>query len=336
MKPVETIAVFLLFLLFALNIFCGSIDIPASDVLDVLMGRSIPGHESWSFIILENRIPGAITALLCGAALATSGLLLQTAFRNPLAGPSILGIDSGANLGVAIVLLLIGTTGTLGTFLNLSNLQGSALIVFAAMLGAMAIMFLLTIISRILKSTLMLLITGVMISYIASSLISLLQFGASEQGLQNFVVWGLGSFQGLSLERLPMFAVLILVGLVCSLLLIKPLDALLLGPEYAQNLGVKPQRMRQQLLFITGLLTATTTAFCGPISFIGLATPHIARMMGFTTHLRLMPMTMVLGACIALLCNLLCTIPETTVLPINVMTPLLGAPVILWVMLKGR
>ena len=331
------LSILLLFVLFALNIFCGSIDIPAADVLQVLMGRGVAGHESWEFIILENRVPGAVTALLCGAALATSGLLLQTAFRNPLAGPSILGIDSGANLGVAVVLLMVGTS-VIEPLNNLNNLNigGYTLVVAAAMLGAMAVMALLIVISRVLKSTLMLLISGVMISYMVSSLISLLQFGASEQGLQNFVVWGLGSFQGVSMDRLPMFVVLILIGLVCSMLLIKPLDALLLGPEYAQNLGVRPQRMRQQLLVITGLLTATTTAFCGPISFIGLATPHIARMMGCTTHLRLMPQTMILGSCIALFCNLLCTIPETTVLPINVMTPLLGAPVILWVMLKGR
>ena len=314
-------------LLMVANVLWGSLDIPLSAMPDILLGREIEGHPSWSYIVWHSRVPQMLTAAFCGAALATCGLLLQTAFRNPLAGPSILGIDSGASLGVALAIMLFGGSLTLGSM----TLGGYMLTILAAMLGAMAIMALLSILNALLKSTVMLLITGVIISYITGSLISLLQFWTSQDGLQAYVLWGMGNFSSVSAERLPVFIALVCLGLGLALLMMKPLDALLLGDRYAQNLGVRTTRMRHMLLLTTGLLSAITTAFCGPISFIGLATPHMARFTAPSgSHRTLLPHTMALGASIALLCNLICNLPQSSVLPINVLTPLIGAPVIVY------
>lgn len=314
-------------LLMAANILWGSLDIPLGAMPDILLGKEIEGHPSWSYIVWHSRVPQMLTATFCGAALATCGLLLQTAFRNPLAGPSILGIDSGASLGVAVAMMLFGGSITMG---NLS-LGGYVFTILAALAGAVGIMVLLSVLNAMLRSTVMLLITGVIISYITGSLISLLQFWASHDGLQAYVLWGMGNFSSVSTERLPVFIGLVSIGLVMALLMMKPLDALLLGDRYAQNLGVDTTRTRHTLLLATGLLSAITTAFCGPISFIGLATPHMARFISPSgSHRSLLPQTMALGASIALLCNLLCNLPQSSVLPINVLTPLIGAPVIVY------
>ena len=316
------------------NVLWGSLDIPVKDVWQILCGNEVEGHPAWSIIILQGRIPQMLTALLTGTALGTCGLLLQTAFRNPLAGPSILGIDSGANLGVAIVLLLLGGTASIGSL----ALGGHLLVVVAAMVGALSIMALLMILSRLLRSQVMLLITGVIISYVTGSIIQLLNYSATEQGVFSFVIWGMGNFASVGIERLPVFCVLSFVGLFLALLLIKPLDALLLGDRYAENLGIRIGRVRQMLLLVTGLLTATTTAFCGPISFIGLAVPHLARLtLGTSYHQTLMPATMLIGANLALLCNLLSTLPrDGSLIPISVITPLIGAPVVLHVILRQK
>ena len=314
-------------LLMVANILWGSLDIPLSAMPDILLGREIEEHPSWSYIVWHSRVPQMLTATFCGAALATCGLLLQTAFRNPLAGPSILGIDSGASLGVAVAMMLFGGSMAMGGL----SLGGYMLTIMAALAGAMAIMVLLSALNALLRSTVMLLITGVIISYITGSLISLLQFWASHDGLQAYVLWGMGNFSSVSTERLPFFIGLVSLGLVIALLMMKSLDALLLGDRYAQNLGVNTTRTRHMLLLGTGLLSAITTAFCGPISFIGLATPHMARFLSPSgSHRSLLPRTMALGASIALACNLLCNLPESSVLPINVLTPLIGAPVIVY------
>lgn len=321
-------------LLSVANVLWGSLDIPVSDVWRILCGGEVEGHPAWSIIVLQGRIPQMLTALLTGTALGTCGLLLQTAFRNPLAGPSILGIDSGANLGVAIVLLLLGGTASIGSL----TLGGHLLVVVAAMVGALAIMALLMILSRLLRSQVMLLITGVIISYVTGSIIQLLNYSATEQGVHSFVIWGMGNFASVGIERLPVFCALSCLGLFLALLLIKPLDALLLGDHYAENLGIRIGRVRQMLLLVTGLLTATTTAFCGPISFIGLAVPHLARLtLGTSHHRTLMPATMLVGANLALACNLLSTLPrDGSIIPISVITPLIGAPVVLHVILKQK
>ncbi|MBR6141039.1 MAG: iron ABC transporter permease [Bacteroidaceae bacterium] len=321
-------------LLSVANVLWGSLDIPVRDVWSILCGEEVEGHPAWSIIVLQGRVPQMLTALLTGTALGTCGLLLQTAFRNPLAGPSILGIDSGANLGVAIVLLLLGGTASIGSL----TLSGHFLVVVAAMVGALSIMALLMVLSRLLRSQVMLLITGVIISYVTGSIIQLLNYSATEQGVFSFVIWGMGNFASVGIERLPVFCTLSCLGLFLALLLIKPLDALLLGDRYAENLGIKIGRVRQMLLLVTGLLTATTTAFCGPISFIGLAVPHLARLsLGTSYHRVLMPATMLIGANLALICNLLSTLPrDGSIIPISVITPLIGAPVILHVILRVK
>ncbi len=324
----------LMVLLSIANVLWGSLDIPIKDVWQILCGNEIEGHPAWSIIVLQGRVPQMLTALLTGTALGTCGLLLQTAFRNPLAGPSILGIDSGANLGVAIVLLLLGGTASIGSL----TIGGHLLVVVAAMVGALTIMALLMLLSRLLRSQVMLLITGVIISYVTGSVIQLLNYSATEQGVHSFVIWGMGNFASVGIERLPIFCTLSCIGLLLALLLIKPLDALLLGDRYAENLGIRIGRVRQMLLLVTGLLTATTTAFCGPISFIGLAVPHLARLtLGTSYHRMLMPATMLIGANLALACNLLSTLPrDGSIIPISVITPLIGAPVVLHVILKNK
>ncbi len=313
---------------FAGTIFWGSVDIPASAVASILMGNQMPNHPAWTFIVLQNRLPMALTALLCGASLASAGLMLQTALRNPMAGPNILGIDSGANLGVALVMLAMGGS-TWG-------MAGMGMVVMAALTGAMAVMSLLLLLNRMLRSSMMLLIAGIMLGYIASSVISLLNFRATQEGVHAYVMWGMGSFSSMSEQRLPVFMALCLIGLLLCVLLIKPLNALLLGERYAHNLGIPVRRTRTLLLLTTGLLTAVCTAFCGPITFIGLAVPHIARMLlGTANHRTLLPATMLCGALIALVCCMLSTLPgESGVLPINVLTPIIGAPIVIYVLLK--
>ena len=318
--------------LFVLSLYRGSVTIPMEAITDILLGRGAEGHPSWQYIILENRLPQAVTAVLCGASLAVSGLLLQTAFRNPLAGPSVLGIDSGAHLGVALVILVAGGTMTTGQL----TLGGFTLVIAAALVGAMTVMMVLLFLSRLLQNNVMLLIAGMMVGYITSSMISLLNFKATAEGVHTMTLWGMGSFSSVSLDRLPWFVGISLLGLLLSVLLIKPLNALLLGDNYARNLGISITRTRTLLLFTTGLLTAASTAFCGPIAFIGLAVPHIARLfLGSANHRVLLPATLLTGASLALLCNLVSTLPgESGVIPINVITPVIGAPVVLWVILR--
>lgn len=323
-------------LLFALNLFLGSVAIPPGQVLNALLGAEVE-KSSWAYIVLESRLPQAVTALLCGASLAASGLMLQTAFRNPLAGPSILGITNGASLGVAIVMLLSGGVIGAGIFGADIHVAGLLAVITSAFLGAMAVMAILLLLSRVVRNSVMLLIVGIMVGYLTGSLISLMNAFASADNVHSYVMWGMGSFSDVSLSQLPWFAVVSLVGLLLAILLIKPLNALLLGDDYARNLGFDITRIRTLLLVATGLLTAISTAFCGPVSFLGLATPHIGRMMiGTDNHKLLLPITILTGAAIALLCNLLCILPSDTILPLNAVTPIIGAPVILYVILKAR
>lgn len=322
---------FCICLLLMLNLLVGSVSIPTQDVLAILSGQDV-GKPSWQFIILQSRLPQALTALLCGAALSTSGLLLQTSFQNPLAGPSIFGINSGAALGVALVMLLLG--GSVST--ALFSVGGAWAVLLAAFLGAMAVTGIIFMFAQWVKSSVMLLIIGMMIGYLASSAIALLNFFATQEGVKSFTMWGMGNFGGVSLSQLPMFTGAIVVGLVGSVLLIKPLNALLLGETYARNLGVNVRTMRSWLLVITGWLTAVTTAYCGPVAFIGLAVPHLARLViGTDNHLQLLPITMAMGALIALLCQLVCVLPGSQgILPLNAVTPLIGAPVIIYIIWK--
>ena len=323
----------LIVVLFALNLVMGSIKIPVTDVVQILLGDET-AKPSWRLIIIESRLPQAITAMLCGGALAVSGLMLQTAFRNPLAGPSIFGINSGAGLGVALVMLLLGGSISAGSV----SISGFVAILIAAFIGAMAVMAVIFFFSSIVRNNVMLLIIGIMIGYISNSAISLLNFFATDEGVKSYMVWGMGSFGGVSMKTMPVFATITIVGLIGALLLIKPLNALMLGDRYAENLGINILRTRNWLLIVTGILTAITTAFCGPVAFIGLAVPHIARLLLTTdNHRVLLPATILCGAIVALVCNIICFLPgENGVIPLNAVTPIMGAPVIIYVITKGR
>lgn len=317
----------------AASLFCGSVHIPASAVVGILSGHDV-GNPGWNFIVWESRVPQCITALLCGASLAVSGLILQTVFNNPLADSSILGISSGSSLGVALVLLAGGGSIVTGQFV----LSGFLSVVAGAFAGAMAVMFAVLFLSVLVRNGAMLLIAGIMLGYLASSAISLLNFFATDEGVHSFVIWGLGSFGGVSSVQLPAFSLIACVGLLSAIVMIKPLNALLLGPRYAMNLGIRVHRVRNRLLVTAGLLTAVTTAFCGPIAFIGLAVPHLARMiLGTSNHRLLLPATLLAGCAVALLCNLVCLLPGNRgILPLNAVTPVLGVPVIIYVIIRQR
>ena len=246
--------------LFVLNLVMGSVSIPVADTIHILMGDEAV-RPSWRFIILESRLPQAITAILSGASLAVSGLMLQTAFRNPLAGPSIFGINSGAGLGVALVMLLLGGSLSAGSV----SVSGFVAVLVAAFVGAMSVMACIFFFSTLVRNNVMLLIIGIMIGYIANSVISLLNFFATDEGVRSFMVWGMGSFGGVSMKMMPWFAPVSLMGLMASLLLIKPLNALMLGDQYAENLGINIIRTRNCLLVVTGVLMpccATSSASC--------------------------------------------------------------------------
>ena len=323
----------LIVLLLAANLLVGSVAIPAGEVLRILMGEDA-GRESWHYIVWEARLPQALTALLAGSALAVCGLLLQTAFRNPLAGASVLGVNSGAGLGVAVVMLLLGGSITAAGF----SFSGFFSILLGAFAGAMAVMALILFFSTLVRSHVMLLIIGLMVGYLVSSVVSLLNFLATAEGVQSYMVWGMGNFGGVSLRQLPAFASVVLLGLTGALLLIKPLNALLLGERYAENLGVRVRRVRHALLAVVGVLTAVTTAFCGPVLFIDLAVPHIARLLlGTANHRILLPATLLAGGAVALACNLVCLLPgEAGLIPLNAVTPLIGAPIVIYVIVSQR
>ncbi len=325
-----------LILLFFANLIYGAVHIPFKSIIEILTNNiSSDVRPSWVHIVHESRVPQAVTAMLAGSALAISGLMLQTLFRNPLAGPSILGISDGANLGVAIVMLAFG--GAVQIIPNFP-MSGYIAIIMAAIVGAMGVLSIIIWFSSRVQSNTMLLIIGIMVGYMVSSLISILNFRASTDKVHAFVMWGMGNFSGVSLDKLPFISTLIIVGLIYALLLIKPLNALLLGEMYAANLGVKIKSARISILICTGVLTATVTAFCGPISFIGLAVPHMARLMlGTSNHNNLIPITMLSGGCIALLCNLMTVLPgDNQIFPLNAVTPILGAPVIIYVILNRK
>nr|WP_311453672.1 iron ABC transporter permease [uncultured Prevotella sp.] len=319
--------------LFAMSLIVGSVRIPLADVCDILFDK-FDGKESWKYIIMENRLPQALTAMLCGASLAVCGLMLQTAFRNPLAGPDVFGISSGAGLGVAIVMLFLG--GSVLT--TLFTVSGFLAILTSAFIGAIVVTMIILFLSTMVKNSVLLLIVGLMVGYVSSSAVALLNFFASEEGVKSYMVWGMGNFGGVSMDHMLLFALLCLVGIIASIFLIKPLNIMLLGTQYAESLGINIRQIRNLLLVTVGLLTAVTTAFCGPISFIGLAIPHISRLLFRTdNHQILLPGTVLTGAVIALFCNLVCYLPgELGIIPLNAVTPLIGAPVIIYVIIKRQ
>lgn len=314
--------------LFLIHLLVGSVEIPASTVWSGLVGGS---SGTFDRIIRDVRLPGAITSLVAGGGLAASGLLMQTLFRNPLAGPSVMGLSSGASLGVALLMLAQPLWKGLPVPHDLA-------LVIASMAGSVLVLLLILLADRRLGDAVTLLIVGLMVGYLCSALISVLQVASPAAALKGFVLWGMGSFSGVGLDRLPWLVVPVLLGLLGALLLVKPLNALLLGTEQAASLGVDVPATRQRVMWITGILAGTVTAFCGPIAFLGLATPHVARgLLRTSDHAPLMPVTMLLGACLALFCDILCRLPSVGgALPLNAVTSLLGAPVVVWVLLHGK
>lgn len=320
----------LLLLLFAANLFYGSIDIPCKEVLSIITGGECQ-REVWRVVVLETRLPQALTALLAGASISVAGLLLQTLFRNPLAGPEVLGVNSGAGLGVALVMLLVGGVSVLGFGGYLAVLGG-------AFAGALLVIMIILLLATLLRNNMFLLIAGVAVSYMTSSAITLLNYFSTAEGVHSYMVWGMGSFGGVTMLQMPFFSSVALLLLMASLAMAKPLNALLLGDAYAMNLGVNVKVVRAMALCVAGLLTAIVTAFCGPVSFIGLAVPHIARIsMHSNNHRHLVPSTIILGGAVALLCNIVCQLPAGSgLLPLGAITPLIGAPVIIYVVMKNK
>ncbi len=314
-------------LLFVMNLCFGSVSIPMKEIWAAVFGGDTSTYRT---IILDYRLPQAITALLAGIGLSVSGLLMQTLFRNPLADPSLLGISSGSSLGVALVVLLGTATGLSVSTLALWSTFG---VTVAAFLGAFAVLLLILALSSRLRSMVSLVLVGIMIAYIASSVTDILKFFSQKEGLHSFVIWGLGSFSNVSKAQLPFFAATVVLGVVASFLLFKTLNLLLLGERYAENLGVNIKRSSMLIILVSGFLTAIITAFCGPIAFLGLAVPHIARFLFRSSdHKLLIPATAFLGMDLALFCNLIARLPSFEGnLPINSVTALIGAPIVLWV-----
>lgn len=320
---------------FILNLLLGSVSIPIDNIIDILLGRD-NDNLIWRNIILKSRLPQSLTAMMAGAGLAVSGLLMQTVFRNPLAGPSVLGISSGASLGVACVVLLSGSIG--GVALSKLGVIGEVTITLSAIIGSLLIMALIAFVAQKVRGNVTLLIMGVMIGYIANAIIGVLKFFSAEEDIRAYVIWGLGSFSRVSGGQTSVFILLMLLLLPLSFFLIKSLNLLLLGDSYAQNLGLNIKRARLLVIGCSGVLVAVVTAYCGPIVFLGLAVPHICRGLFHTSnHAVILPASLLGGASLALLCNLIARMPGFEgALPVNSVTALVGAPVVMWVLFKRR
>lgn len=314
--------------MFVALLFFGAVDVAPSDVWMVLTGRETANAAAW-LIVIELRLPMACCAFLSGMALAVAGLLLQTTFNNPLAGPSILGVSTGASLGVAVMMLLLGG----GAAVCVGRYAGALV---GAVAGAAVMLLLLLLFSRIVKGNAMLLIVGILLGYLASSAISILNFYATEEGVHSFVIWGLGSFSGVTLADLAVFGPLILLATFATFLMVKPLNALLLGADYAESMGVNLTATRNRLLLLSGVLTAVVTAFCGPIGFLGLVIPHVARLtLATSNHVRLLPATALWGGFSGLLCACISIFAGNGgILPVNAITPLLSVPIIMYVIIN--
>ncbi len=322
-------------LLFLLNLFLGTVKIPFTAIGHILFDTQ-KENEIWTNIIWKSRFPQTLTAVIAGAGLSISGLMMQTVFRNPLAGPSELGISSGASLGVALVVLLSG--GIAGTALSSLGFVGEIAVSIAAIAGALAVMSVILVISQRVRGIVVLLIVGVMIGYIANAFIGVLKFFSNEEDVKAFVIWGLGSFAKVSGGQVYTFLKFMVLTIPLSFLLIKSLNLMLLGDMYAKNLGLNLKRSRFYIILTASVLTALVTAYCGPIIFLGLAVPHLCRILFVSSdHRVLMPAVALTGSALALLCNLIARLPGFEgALPINAVTALIGAPVVLYVLFRKR
>ncbi|MBF2064885.1 MAG: iron ABC transporter permease [Calothrix sp. C42_A2020_038] len=324
----------LLILAFLLDIALGSVQIPIAEVVKVLFGGDAE-KVSWTNIIFKFRLPKAITATLAGAALGVSGLQMQTIFRNPLAGPFVLGISSGASLGVALVVLVANLAGA-GTILQSLGIIGDLSLVIASSLGAAAVLGLVLLVSHRVQDTMTLLILGLLFGYATSALVSILLQFSDSQRIQAYLQWTFGSFAGVTWRQLPVLGSVVFLGLLVVVALSKPLNVLLVGESYGMTLGLNLTRTRFWILTSASVLSGAITAFCGPIAFLGVAVPHLCRSMFNTCdHRILIPAVVIMGATMALFADLLCVLPgNQMVLPLNSVTALIGTPVVSWVILR--
>ena len=324
---------FVLAMVFLVSIGLGSVAIPIDEIIAVLLGNN-SSKSSWSTIILHFRLPKAITAMLVGSGLSIAGLLMQTLFKNPLAGPFVLGISSGASLGVAILILGAGIFGGVLTTISLSS-WGLAI---ASSIGAALVLFAVLITANKVRNTMSILIIGLMFGTVTSAIISVFTFFSNADKIQQFVFWGFGSLGNLSWNEILVFFTIYLTGIINLIGIIKPLNSLLIGENYAKSLGINIKKNRNIILLITSLLTGVITAFAGPIAFIGLAVPHITKLVFKTSdHKILLPAVAILGAIILLICDIIAQLPTSEfTLPINAVTSLIGAPIVIWLLVRKK
>ncbi|MEL7834908.1 iron ABC transporter permease [Fodinibius sp. Rm-B-1B1-1] len=322
--------------LFLVNLALGSVDIPVKDIVHILLGGESTA-DAWQKIIINIRIPRAVTAIFAGCALSVGGLLMQTLFRNPLAGPSVLGITAGASLGVAIVMLAGGTITSIFAIQQLSAM-GSWVIVIAASLGSAAVLLLILLISIKVRDNVTLLIIGLMIGNLTIALVSIWQYFSRPEQIQDYLIWTFGSLGGVPLDQLWILAVVSLIGGGIAMALSKPLNGLLLGENYARSMGLSVTGSRIWIIVSTSLLAGGITAFCGPIGFVGIAVPHLTRsLMGTNDHRVLIPATLLMGAILLLGCDIIAQVPgSTTTLPISAVTSMVGSPVVIWVIIQRK
>ncbi len=333
---IVVLLIVILVVAFILSLTLGSVRIPPEQVLRILTGGE-PDKASWTDVIFKFRLPKAVTAMLVGAALSVAGLQMQTLFRNPLADPFILGVSSGASLGVALVVLGTGAGSTL-SFITGLNAFGDLSLAIAASLGSGLVLGAVLIVSRRVQNTLTLLILGLMFGYLTNAIVSLLIYFSQPERVQAFSLWAAGSFGGVTWNQMRVFSPVILSGLLISYVMIKPLNALLLGDEYARSLGLNVRRARFWIILSASLLAGVSTAFCGPVWFVGVAVPHVARsLLNTADHRSLLPASMLMGASFALVADVIAQSPGSQyVLPLNVVMSLFGVPIILWVILRQK
>lgn len=322
--------------LFVLDLALGSVRVPLSDVLSILVGEG-SDSTAWENIILKIRLPRSVTAILAGGALALAGLQMQTLFRNPLAGPSILGITAGASFGVAAVMLASGSAATAFAIKAL-GIGGSWLIILASTLGALLVLLVILAISYKIRDNIIMLIVGIMVANITVAIISIWQYFSNPEQIQEYLLWTFGSLGGVTNHQLGILAVVVLAGTAGTFFLSKTLNVLLLGEDYAQSMGLNIRRARLLIILITSLLAGAITGFCGPIGFIGIAVPHLTRsLLNTSDHKILVPSALLMGAALLLLCDIIAQVPgSSTVLPVNAITALVGSPIVIWIIVKRR
>ncbi|MBO3699688.1 iron ABC transporter permease [Roseivirga sp. E12] len=323
-------------LLILLDLGLGSVRIPITEVAKILTGSAVE-NEAWQAIVLKIRLPRTITAVLAGAALSVGGLQMQTLFRNPLAGPSVLGITAGASLGVAAVMLAAGSATTAFTIRSL-GLGGSWLIVIAASIGAALVLLAILAISYRIRDNVVMLIVGIMVANITIAIVSIWQYFSNPEQIQEYILWTFGSLGGVTTSQLQVLGLIVGFGVIMTFALSKTLNVLLLGEDYAQSMGLNIRKSRIAIIGVTSILAGAITGFCGPIGFVGIAVPHLTRsLLNTSDHKVLIPSCVLVGAILMLVCDIISQVPgSNTVLPVNAITAMIGSPIVIWIIVKRR